>query len=57
MTRFKASKPNFALRANLLCAALFLLAAVPIAAGSAMAQDKGTLKPEPLPPLAKADDP
>ena len=52
MTRFKASKASFALSATLL-----LLAAVPIAAGPAAAQDKGTLKPEPLPPLAKADDP
>jgi penicillin-insensitive murein endopeptidase len=38
-------------------AAPLLLAVLCFAAGSATAQDKGSLNPQPLPPLAKPDDP
>ncbi|HEY7663632.1 MAG TPA: penicillin-insensitive murein endopeptidase [Xanthobacteraceae bacterium] len=39
------------------CAALWLLAAACFVPQSARAQDRGTLNPQPLPPLAHPDDP
>jgi penicillin-insensitive murein endopeptidase len=56
MTTIEA--PNGAVRRNTLgrAAAVLLLAAV-LAPQVARAQDKGTLNPQPLPPLAKPDDP
>jgi penicillin-insensitive murein DD-endopeptidase len=51
-----ASRPGVQRRAVLcVCAAACALALV--ASGLARAQDKGTLNPEPLPPLAHPDDP
>src|SRR5687767_13221767 len=41
----------------MLCRALLSLALLLAAAGTAGAQDKGTLNPKPLPPLANPDDP
>jgi penicillin-insensitive murein endopeptidase len=52
MTSLKALMPSFAWRATLL-----LLALLFVAANSAAAQDRGSVNPEPLPPLAKPDDP
>ena len=55
MTTIEA--PKGAARRNTVgCAALLVLAAL-LAPQVARAQDKGTLNPQPLPPLAKPDDP
>jgi penicillin-insensitive murein endopeptidase len=52
MTSTRAPSPGFAWRAT-----LFLFALAFVAANSAAAQDRGSINPEPLPPLAKPDDP
>jgi penicillin-insensitive murein DD-endopeptidase len=52
MTRWHAFVASFASRTAVLAACALL-----IAASSAGAQDKGALKPDPLPPLAQPDDP
>jgi penicillin-insensitive murein endopeptidase len=50
--------PNGAIsRKRLPCGAPLLLAVLCFAASAATAQDKGSLNPQPLPPLAKPDDP
>src|SRR5262245_43077822 len=55
MTTIEA--PNGAARCNTACRAAALLLAAVLAPQVASAQDKGTLNPQPLPPLAKPDDP
>jgi penicillin-insensitive murein endopeptidase len=52
MTRWHAFVASFTSRTAILAACALL-----IAASSAGAQDKGTLKPDPLPPVAHPDDP
>ena len=52
MTRWHAFVASFSSRTAVVAACALL-----IAASSAGAQDKGTLKPDPLPPVAHPDDP
>jgi len=56
MTATSRALAGVAWRQIALCAALLLLAAL-IAPNTVGAQDKGTLNPQPLPPLAHPDDP
>ena len=55
MTTIEA--PKGATRRNTVGRAVALVLATLLAPQVARAQDKGTLNPQPLPPLAKPDDP